>query len=229
MNTIKRILPFLTLTLLFAVTLAVLLCMFDKGESHLMLNTFHAPWLDYTMRGFTILAEYGIYVAIVVLLFRRAGFSAIMAASSLLSTLIAQVLKHILVAPRPALWFSENMPDVELTLVEGVKMNYLFSFPSGHTTAAFTFAMAMVYVVENSPLLTDKKQARVAWQCLLFLLAALCGYSRIYMSQHFASDVLAGCLIGTCSSLLVCLLTDRLRLTSQPWWHWRISFPHRQS
>jgi membrane-associated phospholipid phosphatase len=40
-------------------------------------------------------------------------------------------------------------------------------------------------------------------QLLFFLLAAVSSYSRLYLSQHFALDVLAGMLIGVLSVAVV--------------------------
>ena len=59
-----------------------------------------------------------------------------------------------------------------------------FSFPSGHTTAAFLFATAASHCF---PALT----------LVLFSWAALIGLSRVMLRVHFVSDVLAGMLLGT--------------------------------
>ena len=58
------------------------------------------------------------------------------------------------------------------------------SFPSGHTTAAFS-AMTAIFLVGNK---------RVSW--LAFLFGILMGISRIYLGVHYASDVLGGILVG---------------------------------
>ncbi|TMV45462.1 phosphatase PAP2 family protein [Paenibacillus mesophilus] len=63
------------------------------------------------------------------------------------------------------------------------------SFPSGHTTAAFSvfipFALAS------------------AWLSLLVIpLAATVGMSRMYLGLHYPSDCFAGCFIGTSVSVL---------------------------
>lgn len=59
-----------------------------------------------------------------------------------------------------------------------------FSFPSGHTTAAFMMA-ALIAVF--FPALT----------AIAYLWASLIGLSRIMLRVHFLSDVLAGALLGT--------------------------------
>jgi membrane-associated phospholipid phosphatase len=40
------------------------------------------------------------------------------------------------------------------------------------------------------------------WQFLYCVAAFLVGYSRIYLSQHFPADVLAGTIIGTSLAIL---------------------------
>lgn len=59
-----------------------------------------------------------------------------------------------------------------------------FSFPSGHTTAAFLFA-------------TTASHFFPALALVLFSWAALIGLSRVMLRVHFVSDVLAGMLLGT--------------------------------
>lgn len=59
-----------------------------------------------------------------------------------------------------------------------------FSFPSGHTSAAF--ASAIVFYMYN-------KKAGV----FMYLFAFLMAFSRLYLLVHYPSDILIGALIGT--------------------------------
>lgn len=92
---------------------------------------------------------------------------------------------------RPAKFIGKD----QLILVDGVDVHELFSFPSGHTTAAFAMAYMLVF------LFPGKKN-----QLLFFLLAALVAYSRIYLSQHFIEDVAAGTCVGILVPMLIMLL-----------------------
>jgi len=64
-----------------------------------------------------------------------------------------------------------------------------FSFPSGHTAAAFVFAMLL---------------ARFYPSLMLpgFVLALLIGSSRVLLGVHYPSDIAAGALLGILSSLV---------------------------
>lgn len=66
-----------------------------------------------------------------------------------------------------------------------------FSFPSGHTSCAFSTATALT--------LSTKK-----WYVAVpaFTYAGLVGYSRMRLGAHYGSDVLAGIIVGVGTSLL---------------------------
>lgn len=220
MLTLKKNRLFLLFTLMLIVVMGVLLGVYDKGELHLLLNSHHDALLDFVMRYYTLIAEYGVWVVAVCLLFYKSGAAVLVAASSLLSGAVTQIIKHQVGAERPLVWFAHHMPQEQLQLVDGVTMSMYNSFPSGHTTTFFALAMALSFIVTMSG--ATEKGRRIS-QVLFFFLAALGGYSRIYLSQHFASDVLAGCVIGTVVTALLCMLTEHLSLNERVWWNWHIS------
>ncbi|MDR1928017.1 MAG: phosphatase PAP2 family protein [Oscillospiraceae bacterium] len=77
-----------------------------------------------------------------------------------------------------------------------------FSFPSGHTGISFAGAMALF--LASKPKWVGKK---VRWLTLIAVaLAALIGFSRIYLGVHYATDVLAGILVGTFCAVLSLLI-----------------------
>ena len=67
------------------------------------------------------------------------------------------------------------------------------SFPSGHTTAAFSFAS---YVSCRHSL---------GWGIAAYSLATFVGFSRINDNRHYLHDVVAGAAIGTAYGLGICL------------------------
>lgn len=68
-----------------------------------------------------------------------------------------------------------------------------FSFPSGHTAAAFVFAWLL------APLMP-------ALAGLLFAWAAAIGASRVLLGVHFPSDIAAGAVLGSSAVLLATLI-----------------------
>ncbi|HEX3015219.1 MAG TPA: phosphatase PAP2 family protein [Desulfobacteria bacterium] len=85
------------------------------------------------------------------------------------------LLKELFARPRPFLHF----PDAR---VLGARPDQ-FSFPSGHTTTSFATATAIL-----------GKSRR--WGGLALFLAALIGFSRVYVGVHYPLDVAGGILVG---------------------------------
>ncbi len=109
-----------------------------------------------------------------------------------ISTVTTQLLKRIVNRPRPYESYSDIYPDV----YESGK-----SFPSGHTTAAFSTAASLT--------LTTKK-----WYIAVpaFAWATSVGYSRMYLGQHYPSDVLMGAAVGTASAFASQWLMKKITL-----------------
>jgi undecaprenyl-diphosphatase len=64
------------------------------------------------------------------------------------------------------------------------------SFPSKHTTLAFAVAFSVLFYKRTLG-------------CILSLLALLAGLSRIWMGQHYPSDILGSALIGGVTAICV--------------------------
>ena len=214
---------FIGLSLILIAVLGLALLYVPKGELHLLLCDRHTPARDIFYRYYTQVAEWFPYVlCVVLLLFSRIGDGVLASAGLALSALTTQIFKHLINAPRPVTWFAEHMPDVQLPLVEGVQMNYWFSFPSGHTTSFFALFYALSIICTYH--LTAKRPystlACGLLQAALWVLAALGGYSRIYLSQHFAADVFAGMIVGI-GITIVCYSVLH-RYETKKWYNYRV-------
>ena len=221
---------FLTLSLLLALSLGLALIYIPKGELHLLLCGRHTHARDILYRYYTTLAEWLPYViCVALLLFAKIGHGVFASTAMLLSTLLTQVCKHIVNAPRPVTWFTEHFPDIQLPLVDGVRMNLWYSFPSGHTTSFFAMTLA-VCILATKSLTAQRSNSEAVYQrsgltasavqLLLFIAATLGAYSRIYLSQHFAMDVFAGLLVGVLSTLAAYAIFYRFQ--DKKWYNYRI-------
>ena len=212
----KHVLPFLVPTIVLALVLGIALLINPKAELHLALCQPHTTGLDTIVPIITNLVDWLPYVVVVLLLFYRAGWATFLASNLLLSTIIVQPIKHIVCAPRPLTYFAENMPDISLPLVEGVRMNHWLSFPSGHTTTFFVlfFTLSIILCEEDI-----KGKNILSFIC--FLCASFGAYTRIYLSQHFALDVFAGILIALFSTLVLYFFLVKKSKNNQ-FWDWRV-------
>jgi membrane-associated phospholipid phosphatase len=216
---------FLTLSLLLALSLGLALIYIPKDELHLLLCDRHTHARDIFYRYYTTLAEWLPYViCVALLLFTKIGHGVFASTAMLLSTLLTQVCKHIVNAPRPVTWFTEHFPDIQLPLVNGVHMNLWYSFPSGHTTSFFAMTLAVCILITKSlsakRSYSDSGLTAIAVQLLLFFAATLGAYSRIYLSQHFAMDVFAGLLVGILSTLAAYAIFYRFQ--DKKWYNYRL-------
>lgn len=143
--------------------------------------------LDPFMKLYTQLGNTGmlfIVLGIVLLFFkqtRKAG------ASALCAMLIGLVVVNLTIKPLVARARPWLVIENFVNLVEEHDPN---SFPSGHTNAAFAFAIAVC-------MSTPKKWMKIAAVCM----AAVMGLSRLYVGVHFPSDVLAGAAVGSLCGL----------------------------
>ncbi len=91
--------------------------------------------------------------------------------------------------------FRRNRPAAALAAFDAlVQPSDEFSFPSGHTMAAFLLATLLVLTVGVSPL-------------LVFAWATLVGMSRVALGVHFPSDVVVGAAIGVGIGMLAVVVT----------------------
>lgn len=195
--------------LLLLTAILVMMYIYPKPELHLMLNSFHSGVLDFFFKFYTLMAEWPLYVlAFLPSLWKRNKMTLFFAMCELTGGTILQILKHTISTPRPVSVF-EDYPDLVLPLVQGVDMHHSNSFPSGHASTFFMFCTCSVIVLayffsRKDALKTLRNQILfdVALVALL-VLAAMGAYSRVYLSQHFLSDVCVGSIIGFTTPFLM--------------------------
>lgn len=158
----------------------------NKIELHLFINQWHSNAADFFFKYYTHVGGSVPFFVIVGFLFYKYRMALFLLISQLITALFTYPLKKFFDVDRPRRVL-ESL-DIEFYRVEGVKLHGSNSFPSGHTTSAFALFFALTIIVKN-PLL----------KILFFVLALLAGYSRVYLSQHFTEDILAGSILGVLS------------------------------
>lgn len=149
-------------------------------------HSLNSKLLSSILIFFTNLGNHGlVWIAITLFLlstkkYRKIGYLAII--SLIINAIIVNViLKNLTHRARP---FTE-ISDIILL----VKTPKDFSFPSGHTSASFT----MVYIFY--------KHLKKYFPAVL-ITSIIIAFSRLYLTVHFPSDVLAGLLIGLFAGFL---------------------------
>lgn len=171
---------------------------YDKLSVHLYLNQFVGnKLLNLFFYYITFLGD-GLVaiVLLLLLLFSNVRLGIYATFSFLSASIVTQILKRYFFddVNRPKYVF-EAINQTQLQFVKGVDNHIHNSFPSGHATQAFAIFMCLVFFTSNNYL---------KW--LFFSIAVLSAYSRVYLSQHWLNDVLAGSLIGVFFSVLFYLL-----------------------
>lgn len=179
-----------------------LLYAYPKLELHLLLNSYHTKVQDIFFTYYSMLAEWPLYVlALLPLLWKKIKITIFFALCELSGGVVLQILKHLISMPRPYSAF-ENYPDMVLPVVEGVSLHSSNSFPSGHASTFFVFCTCCaIFLAYRYQLRTGKRSHKAMMLfdfslLILLSLAALGAYSRVYLSQHFLSDVCMGSVIG---------------------------------
>lgn len=174
-----------------------ILITYSKTEGFILMNPWHPKLLDYFFMVFTYFGDGLFVIALALILFfiKKRFLSLMVLSSYALSGIIAQVLKFFIDEARPAYYLAKsNYPY----FIDGVTLHNLHSFPSGHTTSAFALAATLGFAVKNKN-----------YSILFLLMAALAGYSRIYLGQHFMNDVLAGSIIGMLSAIFCWIYLEK--------------------
>jgi membrane-associated phospholipid phosphatase len=103
--------------------------------------------------------------------------------STVMVLVVATVLKHLINRPRPF---------VTYPFIEKMSTGSSPSFPSGHTSDAFTLAISLSIAFPR-------------WYVIFpsFLWAITVGYSRVHLGVHYPSDIMASVFIAILSSGLI--------------------------
>ena len=192
---------FLGATILALLLGGFFLFQYPKADIHLFINSYHHTIADSFFKYVTYLGEGWLFLAAIpFFVFASWRKGLVIAFAGLFTGIFTGILKNTIYAgtPRPFEFF-RGLYD--LYLVPGVEINHWNSFPSGHTMAAFALYFSLALIVK-----------RKGFSLLFFAIAFLVGYSRMYLSQHFLVDVVAGAGLG-----IICASLAYLTAVKLPW------------
>ena len=170
------------------------LAIFQNSNFSIIVNASHNNFLDQFFKYITFLGD-GRFVFLIALiyLFANKKYGTSILISLIINTILIQVLKRVVFSNRfrPSFYFKNLIEDGSWNMIDGVELYEKFSFPSGHTASVFCLCISICIFIKKK-----------YYQFLLVILAYFVGFSRIYLSQHFLIDVLAGALIGSLIPIL---------------------------
>lgn len=183
---------------------AVCLVLYDKQEMFAAVNMRHTPFRDIVMHYASRMGEGAVIVVVLLVLmgistFRNWWYFTTALLCNVVPALITQMLKRMYDSPRPLRYFNDAA-----WIHVGMDWPRLYhnSFPSGHTTGAFSFFCFLACFLPP----------RYRFIGIgLFLIALLVGFSRIYLAAHFFADIYAGSIMGTCIALLILMVMNYFR------------------
>lgn len=165
-----------------------LLCIFSQADGFIWLNQLHNAILNLTFESITFLGDgwfiivSSVFILVFVKKHRKLAF--IILLSYISSGIFAQIIKNIIAAPRPKVYFELHHYQYYLDTFASSRIGFN-SFPSGHTASFFALATVLSNYCKRRYVCTS-----------LLILSILVGYSRIYLAHHFLMDVFVGAIIG---------------------------------
>jgi undecaprenyl-diphosphatase len=132
---------------------------------------------------------------VLAILWRRPQPFLLVTATAITMSVLNTLVKYAVQRDRPPAIILDPKPLMEVPTTS--------SFPSGHTSTSF----ACAYVISRlAPRLTVP----------VFVLAALIGFSRVYVGVHYPLDVVAGAIFGLIVARALLMLLAALRRSPRP-------------
>lgn len=162
------------------------------------IQAMHSPALDQIMLVITkIMGSIGqiwLFVALGMIIFkktRKMGICVLL--SYILVLLVGHVcLKDLIARPRPC--------HIDESIKLLVERPTSYSCPSTHTAWAFAGATSIYLYLKRAGIIA-------------FIIAAVMGFSRMYLFVHFPTDVLFGIVLGVILAIVSKIILEKIKLT----------------
>ena len=187
------------LSLSLALSLFTMSLVWGKNEAFLYLNANLGLFTDKVFEYSSYLAEGWIWIPyFIVLVGLYKKDKAFILMNFLISTLLTQFAKNFIftTAMRP---MASGLDATQIHTVPGVEIHTFNSFPSGHTATAFTLFLLTTYLFPNKYVLS-----------IGIVYAIVCGYSRVYLAQHFPLDLAGGIFVALLTLPISIFIREKL-------------------
>lgn len=207
LNTVLRRIRWMVVPYLLVLIICLVIKLtFTREEIYFAINGHYSAAADFLAPFITDIGNGWTAVTIAVILLLFSFRKALIVASAFAVTSIsAQIIKYIFDAPRPKLYFKDQLAKIHF--VKAVEILSYNSFPSGHTVTAFMLAVLATYWSRNKAL-----------GPVFLLIAILVGYSRMYLSEHFFEDVVPGSVLGVILTVIWLYWFDSRAFIQRPDW-----------
>lgn len=181
---------------LWCIVGAYFLLQYDSTTLFVFINNNNSPLGDKLMVWASSIGEGWMIAAICATFFlfkpfRNPWFLATAVLCTILPSIITQIIKFQVAAPRPMAVYQNQ--DWVHHLASWDLLHH-HSFPSGHTTGAFSFLCLLSCVMPRSYWFIG---------LVFFFVALSVAYARVYLAAHFFVDVYFGSIIGTVLAFVI--------------------------
>jgi membrane-associated phospholipid phosphatase len=193
---------YIALAITFSIAVILLISSYYIGKSQffLLLNGDAGHIADIFFAAVTWGGDGVMWVPVCLIIFfvlKKRDLIPLLASAIIFSTFFSHLFKDFILPnePRPMRAITDGS---YIHTVPGVQIDYLSSFPSGHTTTVFCFYLLFCLLIKKN-----------WWLVAGLVFALLVGYSRVYLAEHFPFDV-AGGMIAAILSVIISVKIQQL-------------------
>jgi membrane-associated phospholipid phosphatase len=193
----KGVYTFICCFLAWVVLGGILLLTYGNLPLFKWVHTHHVHLGDIFFRYYTAIGTAVVIIPVLLALFwyryRNRYFLLLVISTQIGSLLINQAMKFAFAHARPVALYGD---EPWFHYISGEVLHRAHSFPSGHTAGAFAFAFLLSLLSRSQSVLKA---------ILLCVAALLVAYSRMYLGQHFFTDIYVGSIEGVvvCTAVLL--------------------------
>ncbi|MEW6773856.1 MAG: phosphatase PAP2 family protein [Bacteroidota bacterium] len=202
-NIIRQNQIFFVPILLFYLFAVYRIVFYSKIDNHLFFNQLVGNYyVDWFFKYLTYFGDGWVVVLVGILwLFKNIRQGLILLLSyGIAGGLVAILKNYIFDVSRPHFVFDYFYKDIQVKYVDGVDLLALNSFPSGHSTSALVLFTFIALHLNNN-----------IYKLIMAIAGLLVAFSRVYLSQHWLNDIVAGSCIGIILTLLIYTLFEKFQ------------------